>query len=164
MTDGTPSSAYPATALQKAIYETLSTSPRLRALFGGEAPNVWDSVKRDANGRPVGGTTYFKIGEDQIIQPEQTADVAESEAYTTIKFFDEPGDGSGKELSKLVLGVTCDELVGSGFDDFADRLLAHGFVCTLGEIREARHLEPADGLTEQAVLTIRWELDPVPDL
>lgn len=164
MTDGTNATAYPATAIQRAFYATLTEDARLRALFGEEEPRVWDTVRRDEAGKPVGGYPYIKIGEDQIVAPEQTDQVAESECFATVHVWDEPGDGSGKELSKLIVGAVVDAVVGADrFDDFAARVREHGFICTLGEIRDARHLEPADGLTEHAVLTFRLELDPLPD-
>lgn len=165
MTDGAPATAYPAEALQRAIYATLTGDALLRTLFGGEEPRVWDTVRRDDLGRAVDGYPYIKIGEDQIVGSEQTEQVAESEATATIHIWDEPGDGSGKELSKKLAGAVVEALVGAlRFDDFAARVAEHGFICTLGECRDARHLEPADGLTEHAVLTFRFELDPQPDL
>ena len=164
MTEGT-NTGYPATAIQRATYETLSAFPALIALFGGETPNVWDSVKRGADGKPIGGTTYIKIGDDQIVGDEVTDQVDETECFSTIRVVDEPGDGSGKELSKLIVGAIRSALIEpEGFEAFAARVRDHGFICTLGEMRDARHLEPADGLTEIAVLTFRWELDPLPDL
>lgn len=165
MTDAAPLTAYPAEAVQRAIYETLAEDARLWTLFGGEEPRVWDTVRRDEQGRAVGGYPYIKIGEDQIVPEEQTDQTAESECFSTVHVWDEPGDGSGKELSKKIVAVVQDAIVGAArFDDFAARVLEHGFICTLGVLRDARHLEPADGLTEHAVLTFRFELDPRPDL
>lgn len=165
MTDAAPLTAYPATAIQRAMYATLVEDERLRALFGGEEPRVWDTVRRDLQGKAIGGYPYIKIGEDQIVGEEQGGGVAQSECNSTVHVWDEPGDGSGKELSKLIAAVVIDALVGEDrFDAFAARCLEHGFICTLGEYRDARHLEPADGLTEHAVLTFRFELDPRPDL
>jgi hypothetical protein len=164
MTDAAPRTAYPATAIQRAIYSILTADPYLTILFGGDEPRVWDTVPRDDNDKPEGGYPYVKIGEDQVVGSEQGGGVAESEVYSTVKIFDEPGDGSGKELSKLIVGGIADALVSEErFDAFAAAVLEHGFICTLGEMRDARHLEPADGLTEQAVLTFRFELDPRPD-
>jgi hypothetical protein len=163
MTEGTSDGEE--SAIQRAIYATLTEDARLRELFGEEEPRVWDTVRRDANGKAEGGYPYIKIGEDQFVGTEETDQVAESEVFSTIHVYDEPGDGSGKQLSKAIVKAIRTALVGAErFDAFAAVVAEHGYICTLGECRDARHLEPADGLTEHAVLTFRFELDPRPDL
>lgn len=150
-------------AIQRAIFKTLTEWPGLISLFGGEPPPVWDFVRRNEEGEPEEGTTYLKIGEDQIIFSEKTEQVEEAEAYCDVHIWDQPGDGSGKELTKKIAFQTRQALAGvEGFEIFAANLREHGYICTIGECRDARHLEPADGLIEHAVLTFRFEVDPLP--
>lgn len=151
------------TALQRAEYQTLTEDARLRELFGNEEPRVWDSVPRGDDGKPIGGYPYIKIGSVQAVRGEHTDQVQEVELYSTIKVYDEPADGSGKELIKAISGAVVVALTHPDrFDAFAAILAGYGWACVLGESRDARHDDPADGLTEQAVLTFRWELDPLP--
>lgn len=151
------------TAFQTAQYRTLIEFPRLIELFGGEEPKVWDFVRRDDQGKPVGGTAYIKIGEDQIVGEEETEDYRAFVVYSTVKVYDEPTDGSGKEWIAPASEAVKDALVSpQGFETFAANLEELGYLCTLGVCTDARHSDPADGLTEQAVLTFRFEVDPRP--
>lgn len=152
----------PAEALQRALWETLTADAGMIAAFAGE-PRVWDTVPRDGNGQPEGGYPYLTIGEIQVIGWEATEQVDESEAYATVNFWDKPEDGSGRERVISLSAIARAALIEpDGFAVLQAKAAAHGFNVVLGERRDARHLEPVDGV-ERVRATFRFEIDPQPD-
>jgi hypothetical protein len=152
----------PTEAVQRALWETLTGDAALTAHFG-ETPRIWDRVPRDANGQAEGGYPYGTFGDFQAIGFEATEQVDEAELFADLDFWSKPEDGSGREWNLTAARLAVAAIVEPGaFEAFAARVAAHGFNCVLGERRDARHLDPVDGV-EHVRLTFRFELDPQPD-
>ena len=131
-------SGHPAFALQKGVVAAI------RAITP-TAPTVYDRVPQAPTAAPM---NYLTVGEDQIIDDSTTCESA-WEAFVTVHGWSR---AVGKGELKLMMTGVCDAL------DAAIAL--DGFVVVDHGLRDVRYLRDPDALTEHAVATFRYLIDP----
>lgn len=132
----------PALAIQTAVEAALRASTDLKAAMGGTV-RLYDRV---SEGAPF---PYITIGEDQILSDE--ADGYDgSEAFVTLHAWSR---AVGKAEIKAMVGA-----VRKALNVALDLGAEHR--CTEHEYQGARYLRDPDGLTEHAVITLRYLTEP----
>jgi hypothetical protein len=125
-------------ALQKAIFAALIASPPIAD------GRVYDAVP------PKPGFPYLTIGDEQVVDDGNTCDVG-WEVFTDVHIWSRPTSGSKVEVKDLAAAVV---------SRLSTPLAVAGFVTLVAELQTARTLRDPDGLTEHAVLTFRYVLQP----
>lgn len=130
--------SHPAHALQAGVVAALKAHAPLTALVGAR---IYDRI-------PAGPVfPYLTIGEDQILDDGTTCDEA-WECFVTVHGWSRT---VGKVELKLVMAAAMAAL---------GTVEASGFIVTERQPREVRYLRDPDGLTEHAVATYRYLIDP----
>ncbi len=126
-------------ALQKAIFTALTASP---AVAGGR---IYDQVPKGAV------FPYVTIGDEQVIDDSNGCSDA-WEAFADVHVWSRPATGSKIEAKDLAASIVT---------RLSTELPVAGFVTILGTLQTMRTFRDPDGLTEHAVLTFRYLIDPV---
>lgn len=140
----------PAYALQEGVYAALTTSPDVMALFAPAAPRVYDRVPAGPDGKVTAEFPYLTIGDDQLIGMTNQA-IDPTEVFAKVEIWSRPKSGSKGEVKQLAGAVRtalCANIALAGHQVITNTF--HG----------ATYRREADGLTEHAILTIRYLTQP----
>ncbi len=124
--------------VQKAIYAALNAPT---ALAGGR---TYDRVPPD----PM--FPYITIGDEQVVDDGNSCEDG-WEVFADVHIWSRPATGSKVEVKDLVAAVVT---------RLNTPLTVIGFIVIVTELQSARTLRDPDGITEHAVLTLRYVLQP----
>lgn len=93
---------------------------------------------------------YTTIGDEQVIDDSNSCDAA-WEIFSDVHVWSRPAAGSKVELKTELAKVV---------DALGTELDVDGFVVTSGALETTRSLRDPDGITEHAILTFRYLVDP----
>ncbi len=133
----------PALPLQKAMYDALSTDPDLVGFLSGPV-EIFDRVKDDV-------FPFIRIGEDREA-PSDSECGSFTEIFSTVRIYSRAvGKVQAKRLAQRVRFILVKE------NDFS----VDGFKVLNGYCESVSYEEHADGLTTQAILNFRYQIQPV---
>ena len=125
-------------ALQKAIFAKLNEAT---AIAGGR---IYDRVPE------LAAFPYITIGDEQVLDDGNTCDDG-WEVFSDVHVWSRPSTGSKAEVKDLLAAVvTC----------LNTELTVTGFTVIIHALENSQVLRDPDGLTEHAVLTFRYVLQP----
>lgn len=133
--------------LQKAIFSALTgASPEL---VGGR---VYDAVPEEAERIEETGAAYpyITIGDENVLNNSNSCSDG-WESFAAVHVWSRPENTSKLELKGIVARVV---------DLLNTRLTVTGFRTIVGEFYKADSMRDPDGITEHAILTFRYLLDP----
>jgi hypothetical protein len=93
---------------------------------------------------------YTTIGDEQVIDDSNSCDAA-WEVFDDVHVWSRPATGSKVELKAAVAAVV---------DALAVELDLDGFIVAAGMLDGSRTLRDPDGLTEHAIVTLRYLVNP----
>lgn len=133
--------------LQKAIYSALTGSSP--PLAGGRVyDNPPDEKKRIAD--TGAAFPYITIGDEQVLDAGNSCQDG-WEVFHDVHIWSRPSTQSKVELKTILADVV---------DVLARQLTVTDFRTIVGALQSSRALRDPDGITEHAVLTFRFLLDP----
>lgn len=124
--------------LQKAIYAKLVSD----SVASGR---IYDRVPENPT------FPYVTIGDEDILNDGNTCNDAWT-VYHDIHAWSRPSTGSKVEVKGLVASIV---------NSVANTLTLTGFEVILAELENVRTLRDPDGITEHAVVSIRYEIQPL---
>jgi hypothetical protein len=139
----------PALPLQAAIFAALRASAALKTICG-DPVRVYDTVPPAAVGATPREPTfpYLTIGDDQILDDSTSCEEA-FECFVTVHGWSR---ARGKPELKRAMAAVRDALNVT--------LTVDGFVVVVAEHRDTRYSRDPDGITEHAVASFRYLIDP----
>lgn len=140
----------PSLALQQAIFAALTADADVAAFFVPAQPRVYDHVPTGRDGKITATFPYFTIGDDQVIGHTNQA-IDPSEIFAKIEVWDRTATGSRLLLKGLV---------GAARAALCVNLQLAGHSVITNAFHGALYRREADGVTDRAILTIRYLTQP----
>lgn len=159
----------PSRVILESLLIALQASAKLRAAFGDQDPQVWQTPPiQGATGDP--GYPFLQIGEIQIVADERVEIDEEdpdeiivddpSEAFVTLHAKSRPrANGAGGMPEAMAIMAAARDVISKGIALVEDDD-GTSFRLVLCDFAGVRHFTDADGLTAHSVATPRFVLEP----